>query len=462
MKQFLGEDFLLSTETAAKLYETVKDLPILDYHCHIDPKEIYEDKKFETITQVWLSGDHYKWRLLRANGVPEELVTGGGDDREKFRAYAAVMPKLMGSPLYHWSHLELKRYFGIEKVLSPKTADEIYDEANEKLKNWSARRFITESNVKALCTTDDPADSLEWHEKIAADESFAVKVLPAFRPDKAINLEKPGFAEYMEKLAAVCGRELTCAEDVAAALQARIAYFAEHGCLCADHGIDRLMYAKPDSAAANRAFAAAMQGKPADSADMDAYRTMLTVSCAQEYRKRNWVMQIHFGALRNPNKPQFARLGADTGFDAINHASGVENLAPLLNEIEEQGGLPKLVFYSLSPLDNAAITTVMQSFQGGIPGKLQLGAAWWFNDTRMGMRRQMEELAANGIFGHFIGMLTDSRSFLSYTRHEYFRRILCELMGEWVESGQYPNDAETLTELAQNISFYNAERYFGF
>lgn len=462
MKEFMGQDFLLSTETAKGLFETVKDLPILDYHCHIDPKEIYEDKRFETLTQVWLGGDHYKWRLLRANGAPEELVTGGGDDREKFRAFAAVMPRLIGNPVYHWSHMELQRFFGINTPLSPATADRIYDQANEQLQDYSARKFIEQSHVEALCTTDDPADSLEWHEKLAADPTMKTKVLPAFRPDKAINIEKPGFAEYLQRLSQAAGMELRRTADVIAALKARIAYFVAHGCLCADHGLDRCVYAPLDEQAADRALAAALCGKAASPEDQAAYQTLVTVACAREYRKRGWVMQLHFGCLRNTNQPKFAVLGPDTGFDAINTPTGVEHLAALLNEIEAQGGLPKMIFYSLSPLDNTAITTVMQCFQGEIPGKLQLGAAWWFNDSRPGMRRQLEELAANGVLGHFVGMLTDSRSFLSYPRHEYFRRVLCELIGEWVESGQYPSDPAALRQLAGDICYHNAKRYFGF
>ena len=462
MKDFMGQDFLLSTGTAERLFEQVKDLPILDYHCHIDPREIYEDKRFETLTQVWLGGDHYKWRLLRANGAPEELVTGQGDDRAKFHAFAAVMPRLIGNPVYHWSHLELQRYFGITTPLSSETADKIYDAANEQLKGLSARKLIAQSNVEALCTTDDPADTLEWHEKLAADPTMNTKVLPAFRPDKAINIEKPGFAAYIERLSQAAGMEIRRTADVIAALQARIAHFAVHGCLCADHGLDRCMYAIPDEQAADRALSAALNGKAATQEEQDAYKTLVTAACAKEYRARGWVMQIHFGCLRDANQPKYRALGPDTGFDAINTPSGVEYPAPLLNEIEEQGGLPKMIFYSLSPLDNTVIVTVMQSFQGETPGKLQLGAAWWFNDSRPGMRRQLEELAANGVLGHFVGMLTDSRSFLSYPRHEYFRRVLCELLGEWVESGQYPNDSAVLKQLAQDICYHNAKRYFGF
>ena len=464
MKPFMDEDFLLSTDTAKKLYhEVAEQLPIVDYHCHISPKEIYEDRKFDTITQVWLGGDHYKWRTMRANGATEDLVTGDASDRDKFRAFAAVMPKLIGNPLYHWSHLELKRYFGVTTPLSPDTADAIYDEVNEKLKNWSARRFMAESNVKAICTTDDPIDDLQWHKRMAADPTMPARVLPAFRPDKAVNVDKPGFDGYIRSLEAVVGHPIASAEDVAAALVERIGYFASVGCLCADHGLDSCVYAAPDSGAANRAFRAGMAGETPCTADADAYKTMLLIACARAYADRDWVMQIHFGCLRNNNRPQFEALGPDTGYDAVKSQSGVDSLAPLLNAFLENGGLPKMILYSLSPLDNTAIVSIMQCFQGGgVAGKLQLGSAWWFNDSRPGMRKQLEDLAANGVLGRFVGMLTDSRSFLSYTRHEYFRRILCELIGEWVESGQYPNDERALKELVSDVSFGNTNAFFRF
>jgi len=464
MRPFMDQDFLLSTETAKALYHGVaKKLPIIDYHCHINPQEIYEDRKFDTITQVWLGGDHYKWRLMRTCGVPEELVTGNGDDREKFRAFAATMPKCMGHPVYHWSHLELQRYFGITKPLTPATADEIYDEANSKLQNWSARKFITASNVKAICTTDDPIDDLKWHKLLAADETMDCKVLPTFRPDNAVNCDKPGFAAYIAKLADVVGYPIQCADDVKKALLERIDYFhKEAGCLVADHGMDFAVYGEPNADACERAFQAAMAGEPIARADADAYKTMLLIACAKSYTEKDMAMQIHFGCLRNNNKPMWRIMGPDHGHDAVNSQSGVECLGDLLNSFVENDGLPKTILYSLSPADNTAIVTVMQCFQGGMPGKLQHGSAWWFNDSRPGMRKQMEDLAGNGVLGQFVGMLTDSRSFLSYTRHEYFRRILCELVGEWVEAGMYPNDPDTLESFIADLCFYNTNKYFNF
>ncbi|MCD7822347.1 MAG: glucuronate isomerase [Clostridiales bacterium] len=464
MKAFMDQDFLLSTETAKKLYhEVAEQLPIIDYHCHINPQEIAEDRKFDNISQVWLGGDHYKWRLMRACGVPEEKVTGSASDREKFRAFAATMPQIIGNPVYHWSHLELQRGFGITEPLTPDNADEIYDKCNEMLQQYSARQLMEKFNVKAICTTDDPIDDLHWHDAIAADPTMSIKVLPAFRPDKGVNIEKPGFDAYIQKLSAVVGRELTSAEDVAAALVERIDYFNSKGCLCADHGLDYCMYAEPDSAAANEAFAQAMAGQKPAKPLADAYKTLVTIACAKRYSELNWVMQIHFGCLRDNNKPQFAALGPDTGYDAVNSQSGVENLAPLLNAFVENNGLPKMILYSLNPVDNTAIATIMACFQGGgVAGKMQQGSAWWFNDNRPGMREQLTALASNGALGQFVGMLTDSRSFLSYTRHEYFRRILCELLGEWVESGQYPNDEKQLKKLVADLSFNNTNNFFRF
>ena len=400
MRKFMDKDFLLSTDTAKWLYhEVAEELPIIDYHCHINPREIAEDRKFQNITEVWLGGDHYKWRVMRAAGVPEEKITGTADAREKFRVFAETMPRLIGNPIYHWSHLELQRGFGITEPLTRDNADRIYDRCNEILKGCSARQFIETFDVKALCTTDDPADDLYWHEKIAENQTMSAKVYPAFRPDKAINIEKSGFAEYIRRL----------------------------------------------------------------SEEADAYKTVVTIACAKKYAEMNWVMQIHFGCLRDNHKPQFAKLGPDTGYDAVNSQSGVENLAPLLNAFVENKGLPKMILYSLNPADNTAIATIMACFQGGgVVGRMQQGSAWWFNDHRPGIRTQLTDLASNGVLGLFVGMLTDSRSFLSYTRHEYFRRVICELVGEWVESGQYPEDKEQLTKLIADLSYYNTKDFFGF
>lgn len=464
MENFMNQDFLLSTPTAKWLYhEVAEKMPIIDYHCHISPQEIAEDRVFDNMSEVWLGGDHYKWRQMRFGGIPEELITGNAEPREKFRAFASILPRLMGNPMYHWSHLELKRVFGIEEPLTEDNADEIYDKCNEVLAHCSARDLMRRFRVKAVCTTDDPCDDLHWHEVIAADPTMEIKVLPAFRPDKAVNIEKEGFAEYISKLAEVTGRKIQSAEDVIGALCDRIEFFAGHGCLCADHGLDYCMYETPDMAAANEAFAAAMAGSALSKKAADVYKTVVTIGCAKKYAEKNWVMQIHFGCLRNNNKPQFAKLGPDTGYDAVNSSSGVENTAPLLNAFAENGGLPKMILYSLNPNDNTALVSIAGCFQGdGMVGRVQHGSAWWFNDNRTGMRSQLTELANNGMLGCFVGMLTDSRSFLSYTRHEYFRRILCELMGEWVESGQYPDDKKQLTKIVEDVCFNNTNQFFGF
>ena len=464
MKKFMDQDFLLSTPTAKWLYhEIAENMPIIDYHCHINPQEIAEDRKFENMTEVWLGGDHYKWRQMRFGGIEEKYITGDADPREKFRAFASILPRLIGNPMYHWSHLELQRVFDIHEPLNAANADEIYDKCNEKLAQYSARDLMRKFNVKAICTTDDPCDDLRWHKMIAEDETMEMKVLPAFRPDKAVNIEKKGYDAYIKKLSDVCGSEIKNVEDVVKALLMRIDYFAENGCLCADHGLDYCMYEKPDMEKAQRAFETAMKQECPAKEDGDAYKTLVTIACAKKYAQLNWVMQIHFGCLRDNNKPQFGKMGPDTGYDAVNSKSGVENVAPLLNAFAENEGLPKTILYSLNPNDNTALVSIAGCFQGdGIVGRIQHGSGWWFNDNRTGMRAQMTELSNNGMLGCFVGMLTDSRSFLSYTRHEYFRRILCELIGEWVESGQYPEDKEQLTKIVEDICFNNTNKFFRF
>ncbi len=464
MKPFLDREFLLSTETASVLYHTVAEkLPIVDYHCHLSPQEIAEDRPFAGITQVWLGGDHYKWRVLRAAGVPEELVTGKGEDRAKFRAFAAVLPQLIGNPIYHWSHLELQRICGIAEPLTADNADAVYDRAGAVLRGMSPRALLRRFQVRVLCTTDDPVDDLRWHRQLAREPDLGCRVLPTFRPDRAVNIEKEGFAGYIHTLSETVGRPLCSVEDVIAALWMRMDDFADVGCVCADHGLDACVYAPPDSAAANAAFRTAMAGRRPPRDQADAYQTLVLLACAKRYAEKDWVMQIHFGCLRNINVPQFRRLGPDAGCDAVNSRSGVERLGALLNAFLENGGLPKMILYSLNPGDNTAVATILACFQGGgVAGKLQQGSAWWFNDSRPGMRAQLTELAANGVLGQFVGMLTDSRSFLSYTRHEYFRRVLCELIGEWVESGQYPNDENALTKLVADLCFHNANAFFRF
>ena len=465
MKQFMDKDFLLSTEAAQQLYhDYAEHTPILDYHCHINPREIAEDRKFENITQVWLGGDHYKWRQMRSNGVDEKYITGDATDREKFQKWAETMPKLIGNPLYHWSHLELQRYFGYTGHLNGDTAEEVWNLCNEQLQNkWSARRFITESNVTLICTTDDPVDTLEWHEMIAKDETFDVKVLPAWRPDKAMNIEKPDFAAYAAKLSEVSGVEVKDFASMKEAIRIRMAYFAERGCSVSDHGLEYVMYYPATEDELNAILAKRLAGETLTQEEVCKYKTGFMLFVGREYSRMNWVMQLHYGCKRDNNAYMYDQLGPDTGFDCINNYAPSSQMADYLNALSATDEVPKTIIYSLNPVDDAAIGTLIGCFQdSSAAGKLQHGSAWWFNDHKTGMTNQMISLANLGCLGNFIGMLTDSRSFLSYTRHEYFRRIMCQLIGSWVDNGEYPNDQKALKEIVEGISYYNAVKYFGF
>ena len=465
MKQFMDKDFLLSAEAAQQLYhDYAEHTPILDYHCHINPREIAEDRKFENITQVWLGGDHYKWRQMRSNGVDEKYITGDATDREKFQKWAETMPKLIGNPLYHWSHLELQRYFGYTGHLNGDTAEEVWNLCNEQLQNkWSARRFITESNVTLICTTDDPVDTLEWHEMIAKDETFDVKVLPAWRPDKAMNIEKPDFAAYAAKLSEVSGVEVKDFASMKEAIRIRMAYFAERGCSVSDHGLEYVMYYPATEDELNAILAKRLAGETLTQEEVCKYKTGFMLFVGREYSRMNWVMQLHYGCKRDNNAYMYDQLGPDTGFDCINNYAPSSQMADYLNALSATDEVPKTIIYSLNPVDDAAIGTLIGCFQdSSAAGKLQHGSAWWFNDHKTGMTNQMISLANLGCLGNFIGMLTDSRSFLSYTRHEYFRRIMCQLIGSWVDNGEYPNDQKALKEIVEGISYYNAVKYFGF
>lgn len=466
MKAFMDKDFLLETETAQKLYhEYAAKMPILDYHCHINPQEIAEDRKFENITQVWLGGDHYKWRQMRSNGVEEKYITGDASDREKFQKWAETLEKAIGNPLYHWSHLELQRYFGYYGALNGETAEEVWNLCNAKLQEdgMSARNLIRQSNVTLVCTTDDPVDSLEWHEKIAADESFEVQVLPAWRPDKAMNLEKKDYLEYLKKLEVVSGVKIDSFASLIEALRIRMDYFAEHGCSVSDHGLEYVMYAPASEEEIEAIFAKRLRGEAVSRADELQFKTAYMVALGREYHKKNWVMQLHYGVKRDNNGMIFGKLGPDAGIDCINNYAPSSEMADYLNALAITDELPKTILYSLNPTDNAAIGTIIGCFQSEeARGKIQQGSAWWFNDNKQGMIEQMTSLANLGLLGNFIGMLTDSRSFLSYTRHEYFRRIMCNLIGGWVENGEYPADEKVLGRMVQDISYNNAVRYFGF
>ena len=466
MKPFMDKDFLLSTETAKTLYhEYAAKMPIIDYHCHINPEEIANDRSFDTITQVWLGGDHYKWRQMRSNGIDEKYITGDASDFEKFEKWAETLQKAIGNPLYHWSHLELQRYFDYFGTLGAKTAEEVFKLCNEKLQQpeMSVRGLIKQSNVETICTTDDPIDSLEWHKAIAEDTSFDVKVLPAWRPDKAMNLEKPEYLDYLAKLESVSGVKIASFADLKEALKVRLEFFHSMGCKVSDHALNYVMYKPATEEEIEAIFAKRLAGGTISAMEELQFKTAFMVFVGKEYNRLGWVMQLHYGTKRDNNVFRYNQLGADTGFDCINTEGSSAELANFLNALNSTDELPKTIIYSLNPTDNAAIGTVLGCFQDSTAvGKIQQGSAWWFNDHKTGMTEQMTSLANLSLLANFVGMLTDSRSFLSYTRHEYFRRILCDLIGTWVENGEYPNDIEFLGQMVQDISYNNTKRYFGF
>ena len=457
MKAFMDKDFLLSTGTARRLYhDCAAGLPVIDYHCHLDPKEIFEDRQFENITRVWLGGDHYKWRLMRSAGVEEHYITGGASDREKFQKWAKTISLAIGNPLYHWSHLELKNYFGYAGALNGDTAEEVWRLCNEKLKTLSARKLIVNSNVKALCTTDDPADTLEWHRKIAMDDSFHVKVLPSYRPDRAMGIEKPDYPDYLKRLG-----EITSFRQLAGVLKERLAFFVSCGCRVSDHGMESVPYAPAAEREIEAIFQKRLAGDIPTALEQKQFRTALLLELGREYHRLGVVMQLHFGVIRDNSRRVFRALGPDAGIDSIGDQPSIKELAAFLGALDDTGELPTTILYSLNPNDNAALVTVMGAFQTGeAVSKVQHGSPWWFNDHRQGMIEQLTTLAADGYLAGFVGMLTDSRSFLSYARHEYFRRILCELIGSWVENGEYPDDEKALHTIVEGICVRNAERFF--
>ena len=450
---FINDNFMLKNKVAKKLYKMVKDLPIIDYHCHLNPKMIAENHQFRNAFDLFLGGDHYKWRQMRTVGVDEELVTGGGDEYEKFKAFAAAMPLLIGNPLYHWTHLELKRYFDIDETLSPDTCEMIWNKCNECLakEEFRAKELISRSNVEVICTTDDPADTLEYHEQL---RDFSTKILPTFRPDKAVEISKDTFIPYIESIG------VKSYDELVNWIKARIAYFADHGCRLSDHALEYVPYAVGDPVSA---FNKRMAGEELSKEEIDSFKCALLKVCAEEYTRLGWAMQLHIGALRNNNAKMYEKLGADTGFDSINDLSIAEALSAFLNSLEVADCLPKTILYTLNPKDNYVLGTMLGNFQmGPTPGKIQFGSGWWFNDQRDGMELQMRALANLGAFGTFVGMLTDSRSLVSYPRHEYFRRILCNLIGTWVTDGEYPEDYKALERIVRGICYENAKNYFGF
>ena len=475
MKTFMDRDFMLYNDTAKHLFHDYAEaLPIIDYHCHISPQEIYEDRRYNNIAEIWLGGkqpgggyfgDHYKWRVMRSNGVPEEKVTGDADPYEKFLEFAKALEMAIGNPMYHWSHLELKKYFGIEEPLTEDNAKEIWDKTAEMLKNdpdLTVRGIIRKSNVAFVGTTDDPVDTLEWHEKLAK-EDLGFAVCPSFRPDKAVNITKAGFAEYIKKLAASVGKEtLSNTKEVCDALSERLDYFKARGCKASDHGLDYVMFRKGSDAEADAAFRKAMNGESITTEEAEIYQTKVLLALARKYHKENVVMEIHFSCSRNVNERICTEQGPDTGFDMIAKSNCYDELAGFFSELDKTKELPKTIVFSLDHNDQNQIATCLGAFQSDeVPGKMQLGAAWWFLDNRDGMEEQMRALGNLGLLGNFIGMLTDSRSFLSYTRHDYYRRIACNLIGKWVEDGEYPNNEKSLKKIIEGISYTNAKRYFG-
>ncbi|MDR0540049.1 MAG: glucuronate isomerase [Spirochaetaceae bacterium] len=472
MKPFMDGNFLLETETAQKLYhEAAKDEPIFDYHCHLIPAQIAENKCFKTITEVWLGGDHYKWRMMRAMGFDEYYITGGASDYDKFLAWAKTVQELIGNPLYHWTHLELQRYFGITEPLSEKSAPSIWEKTNAALSQMTVKDIFERFKVYAVGTTDDPVDSLEYHKAIGDGSApigkITTKVLPSFRPDKALNIDKAGFADYIKQLSAASGIKIDSVDALIAALEKRIEFFAAHGCRASDHALEEPPFVLASSAEIETAFKSALAGNMISPTAALAFKTKVLTALAGCYANHGMAMQLHFAAIRNINSRMAKKLGPDTGYDAVHDNQLCAALAGFLDLCEQKNALPKTILYSLNPADYYPLATIMGGFQHnyggkdkpGIKGKIQLGSGWWFCDHKDGMEEQMKTLANVGMLSAFVGMLTDSRSFLSYPRHEYFRRILCNVLGGWVETGAYPADFEILSRITKDICFGNIKRY---
>ncbi|MCC5895412.1 MAG: glucuronate isomerase [Alkalibacterium sp.] len=460
---FIHNDFMLQNGTAKLLYhELAKDLPIIDYHCHLDPKEIAEDHVFEDITELWLAGDHYKWRAMRANGVSEDLITGKGSSKEKFKAWAETAELALGNPLFHWTQLELKQYFDIDALLTGENWEEIYNKANKQLKSdgMTAQSLVKKSNVEFIGTTDTPFDSLEYHKQISEDDTFDVKVAPSFRPDELYILSK----EDIRRLETLTGKTAEHYADFLSMVEDRVDYFDMHGALISDHGITELIYQEAADEDIERIFAQFNAGETVSVEDKAKWMSRLLVDLGGMYHDRGWIMQIHFGAIRDTNTRLFDKVGPNVGVDSIYDQPKVAvHLNQLLNAMDVKGKLPKTIIYNLNPELNHIVASTVANFQSneeGIKGKVQFGAGWWFNDTEQGMLRQMETMADHGLLMHFVGMLTDSRSFVSYPRHDYFRRIFCNFVGEQVEQGKFPDNDELLKTLVENVCYYNAKRYF--
>ncbi len=466
MNDFMDKDFLLDTETAKKLFhEYCENMPVCDYHCHLSPKEIYENKPPRDISELWLKGDHYKWRAMRSCGISEEYCTGDKSGKEKFEKFAYTIQYAIGNPLYHWAHIELKKYFGIETPLSAQTADAVYERANQAIQNGDFRpqSLIMKSNVKVICTTDDPTDDLQYHKLLKDVKGFDCLVLPSFRPDKALNIHLNGFAEYINQLGKATGTEIKCHKDVISALLKRADYFNENGCRISDQSFDYVPFSIVSDDEIEAVFRRAMREESISQKEAEGYRTKLLLALGEKYHQLGWAMEIHIGAMRNNNTAMFNAMGADIGFDSVGDENIAYSLSRFLDALHSQGSLPKTVLFNLNSKDNIVLATMLGNFQSDeAESKIQFGPAWWFLDHFDGMTEQMKALGNLGILGKFIGMETDSRSFTSYGRHDYFRRILCRLIGRWVEDGWYANDENLLKEIVCGISYNNAMKYFNF
>ena len=466
MKEFLDEHFLLENSKAEVLYhEHAKGMPIIDYHCHLPPDEIATDRQFENLTQIWLQGDHYKWRAMRANGIPEAFITGGASDREKFQKWAETVPSTLRNPLYHWTHLELKKPFGITKLLNGNTAAEIYDEASALLNtaDFSTRNILRKMKVEVVCTTDDPVDSLQHHVQVRRD-GFEIKMLPAWRPDKAMAVENTDkYNVYLAKLAEVADIDINSFEKLLEALHKRHDYFHRNGCRLSDHGIETFYASDCTDRELEQIFSKVRSGKKLTVDEVERFKSGMLISFAEMDHQKGWTQQFHIGAIRNNNSRMFRLLGPDTGYDSMGDFEVARPLSKFLDRLEQMEKLTKTIVYNLNPRDNELIATMLYNFNdGSVPGKMQFGSGWWFLDQKTGMEKQMNDLSLLGLLSHFVGMLTDSRSFLSYPRHEYFRRILCNLLGNDIENGLIPDDMDMVGKMVENICYYNARNYFGF
>ncbi|WP_432468714.1 glucuronate isomerase [Agarivorans sp. Z349TD_8] len=465
MSTFLSEDFLLTTDVAKELYHNVAaQQPIIDYHCHLPPTQISQDYRFNNLTDIWLRGDHYKWRAMRTNGIDERFITGDASDQEKFQAWARTVPQTIGNPLFHWTHLELRRPFGItQRILNAESAEGIWNDCNAMLATpeFSARSIMQKMNVRMVGTTDDPIDDLAAHKAVADDKSFHVKMLPSWRPDKAFNINAEDYLSYIATLGELTNIEISRFHQLCDALFIRLDHFAAHGCSIADHALDTVEYEEASEQELDQILASRLNNKTVSATQAAQLKTAVLVYLGKEYARRGWVQQYHIGALRNNNQRMLQLLGPDTGFDSINDGLVAAPLSKLMNALALEDALPKTILYCLNPRDNEVLATMCGNFQGdGIEGKIQFGSGWWFNDQKDGMLRQMEQLSQLGLLSRFVGMLTDSRSFVSYTRHEYFRRLVCRLLGQWVADGEAPHDMALLSKMVEDISFNNANKYF--